>query len=520
MKIADSNIHTRNLIFNWGGHGATLLVMFFLSPYIIGKLSAVSYGIWSLLNVLTGYMGVFDLGVRASVGRHVALYLGKNDEKGVDETIRAGFGFFSLTGTAILLLGVLLGWIFPDIFRGIPKEYHSIVRILLPLMVVNVWFSAVAAIYSSVLAAHDRFDVARGVDFAVLIVRTIGTIWFLHIGWGLWGLALSVMGGNMVAVVGNRICAGRHHRKLKSWPFIYSRERLGEIVNYGFAAFLSAASVKIIGQTDLVIAGAFLSVSNVREYSVGAMIVFYSSTFITIIGRTFFPVVQRSVAANRMEDARQFFYRQIHIAMFFGLLAYIGFASYSKPFIHLWMFQEGFGSEAVKASADVMRILAIAQFPLLYTRPSLNFLAAMGLIYFNARVSIIEALANLCLSLYFVSVLDWGLPGIAAGTLVSRFLIAGTWTPVYLFHRSGISLRSFISSTIFPWGLKGAGLIGLCVLLLWLWPPTTWTIFFSHIFLAAIFWSALSVSLFLPENYKKRVWNKLRKNKPESSVSY
>ncbi len=91
-----ARIHLRNLAFNWGGHAATLLVMFFLSPYIVGELDAVTYGIWSLLNVLTGYMGIFDLGVRASVGRHVALYLGKKDERGVDETIRAGFAFFSM----------------------------------------------------------------------------------------------------------------------------------------------------------------------------------------------------------------------------------------------------------------------------------------------------------------------------------------------------------------------------------------------------------------------------------------
>jgi len=161
-----------------------LLVMFFLSPYIIGKLDAVSYGIWSLLNVLTGYMGLFDLGVRASVGRHVALYLGKGDEKGVDETIRAGLGFFSLTGWLILVAGIILAWLFPQIFRSISAEHHRMVRMLLPLMVVNVWLSAVAAIYSSVLAAHDRFDVARSVDLGVLIVRTAGTVWVLHIGWG------------------------------------------------------------------------------------------------------------------------------------------------------------------------------------------------------------------------------------------------------------------------------------------------------------------------------------------------
>ena len=278
--MSSARIHLRNLAFNWGAHAASLLVMFFLSPYIVGKLDAVSYGIWSLLNVLTGYMGLFDLGVRASVGRHIALYIGKRDERGVDETIRAGLGFFTLTGGLILVIGLLLGLFFPEIFRSVPDEYHSVVQLLLPLMVLNVWFSAIAAIYSSVLAAHDRFDIARLIDLAVLAIRTAATVYTLHIGWGLWGLALSVIASNFLAMIGNRIMAGIQHRGMRSWPFLYSKQRLGEIVNYGLAAFLSAAAFKIIGQTDLVVVGAFISVEDVREYSVGAMIVFYSTTFV------------------------------------------------------------------------------------------------------------------------------------------------------------------------------------------------------------------------------------------------
>jgi O-antigen/teichoic acid export membrane protein len=497
--------HIRNLLFNWGGHAAMLLVMFFLSPYIIGKLDAVSYGIWSLLNVLTGYMGLFDLGVRASVGRHVALYLGKGDEKGVDETIRAGLGFFSLTGWLILVAGIILAWLFPQIFRSISAEHHRMVRMLLPLMVVNVWLSALAAIYSSVLAAHDRFDVARSIDIGVLIVRTAGTVWVLHIGWGLWGLVGSVVVGNILAVAGNCICARFHHHGLRSWPLLYSRERLREIVNYGLAAFVSSASVKIIGQTDLIIVGVALSVSDVREYSVGAMIVYYSSTFVTLIGRTFFPVVQRAVAAGRMGEARHFLYRQVRLALCFGLLVYVGFAIYSRSFIRLWMLQDNFDERSVEASALVMTVLAIAQLPLLYTRPSLNLLAAMGYIRFNAGIAIIEALANLGLSLYFVLVMRWGLAGIAAGTLVSRLLVSGIWVPFYLCRRADIPLRRFVFATLLP-GIFAAGLFAVfCLCLLWIWLPTTWLALWTHIAVATLCWAVLASVMLLPHDYRQRV---------------
>ena len=43
--MSSARKHLRNLAFNWGGHASTLLVMFFLSPYIVGRLNLVNYGI-------------------------------------------------------------------------------------------------------------------------------------------------------------------------------------------------------------------------------------------------------------------------------------------------------------------------------------------------------------------------------------------------------------------------------------------------------------------------------------------
>jgi len=504
-------IHLRNLAFNWGGHAATLVVMFFLSPYIVGKLDAVTYGIWSLLNVLTGYMGIFDLGVRASVGRHVALYLGKKDERGVDETIRAGFGFFSLAGGLILLVGILLGWFFPALFKGLGSEHYTTVRVLLPLMVVNVWLSAIAAIYSSVLAAHDRFDVARGVDMVVLLVRTVGTVFVLQIGWGLWGLAFTIIAGNICAVIGNRIYAGRVHRGLRSFPFLYSKVRLGELFGYGIAAFISKAAIKIIGQSDLVIVGIFLSVADVREYSVGAMLVYYSATFIIIIGNTFFPDIQRTVSSGSIGEVRHLFYRQLRITLCFGLLVYIGFIFYSHAFINLWMFQDGFDHRAVVSAAGVMTVLALSKFPTLYIHPSINVLSALGYIGFTAKLTMLEAVVNLLFSILYVKVFNSGLIGVAAGTLTARLLVSTFAMPYYLCRKLSIPVIQFCRSLIIPAIVSASLLSSVCFLLLKVWSPDTWYAFASQVFIVVLLWGVIGMFLLVPDDLRQRGKNKLIK---------
>ncbi|WP_242637347.1 oligosaccharide flippase family protein [Desulfobacter hydrogenophilus] len=449
------------------------------------------------MSVLAGYMGVFDIGVRSSVGRHVALYLGKKDRVGVDETIRAGFGIFTLTGGLILAVGILLGWLFPFLFKGIDPEHYSTVRFLLPLMVVNIWLSAIAAIYASVLTAYDRFDIARTIDFFVLLVRTVATVYALHKGWGLWGLVGAIILGNFFALIANRIFGGKIHSRLRSFPFLFSRSRMKELFGYGVYSFISSVAFRVIGQSDLLIVGAVLSVAAVREYSVGAMLVYYSTPFVSMISATFFPSVQRKVASDSMDNVQQLLYKQLKISMCFGLVAYIGLTFYAQSFIRLWMFQDGFDMGAVVEAASVMSILSISKLPSLYLIPCQGVLNAMGYARFNAIRAISEAIVNIFFSLFFVMFWGWGLAGVAAGTLVARLLIASVSVPVFLCLKANISFKYFITSVIVP-GFLSAGLFSsICFVLTNTWSISTWMDFAFQVFSAIAAWCVISFYLLL-----------------------
>jgi O-antigen/teichoic acid export membrane protein len=325
--VSGARIHIRNLLANWVGHGANMVVLFFLSPFVVGTLGETEYGIWSLLTVLTGYMGLFDLGVRSSTGRYIILYLGRGDHESLDQTIRTGLGFFTVVGVLMLVAGVVLGLGFPYFFRTAPQEYHFVVAVLLPVLAVNAWVSAVAAVLSSVLVAHERFDLARAVDLVILAVRTVGTILALLWDYGIIGLTVVTLACGVVALAGNYWLAMRIHPTLRVWPLAMIKARLRELFGYGIPACICGVADKITGQTSMVVIGVLISVAAVTVYSVGAMLVFYSTAFIGLIGTTFFPPVQQAVARSDTNSVRWYYYRQVRLALVFGLPAYIGFAN-------------------------------------------------------------------------------------------------------------------------------------------------------------------------------------------------
>lgn len=507
--MSSARKYARNLFINWSGHIVSLVVMFFLSPFVVHSLGQVEYGIWSLLTVLTGYMGILDLGVRASTGRHVMLYLGKEDHQAVDHTIRTSLGFFSLTGGMVLVVGLLAGLIFPSAFSSVPAKYHGLVLILLPVMAINVWFSAIGAVFSTVIIAHERFDITRGIDLGVLAIRTAGTVVALKLGYGLVGLLAVIVASNLVGLLANFVMAHRVYKPFKAWPLMLSRKRVRELMGYGLAAFISAISVKIIGQTDLVIVGAAISVSAVAVYSVGATLIYYSSNFLGHIGATFFPSVQRAAARDEMGSMRWLFLRQVRLGMLTGILLNVGFIVFAEPFIRLWMLGPKFPESSVRQAAMVMAILAGSKLLLLPLIGAGGLLAAMGHIRVTAAITLIEAVTNLSLSIFFVLVLKWGLAGVAAGTFFARLIVRTFFLPWYACGKLSLSLSTFAlrigGTAILAGGLFAAACIGLRATI----PMDSWPTFTGTAALALLCYIPIALLIIVPAEDRRRLLNKL-----------
>lgn len=519
--MRSAHVHTRNLLANWTSHGANLLVMFFLSPFIVNELGPAQYGIWSLLTVLTGYLGVLDMGVRASTGRHVVLYLGKGDAEALDETIRTGIGFFTALGGVLVAVGVVLGLLFPEVFEKVPPEYHNLARVLLPVLAANVWLSAFRVVLASVLTAHDRFDLARGADVVSLALRTGGTLWALVEGWGIVGLTLAVVGSNAVGLLMTYGLARRVYPALRVAPPLFRSRRLKELFGYGLAASVVAVSVKVIGQTDLVIVGAAIDVASVTVYSVGAMLVYYSWSFVSQVGHTFFPPLQRAVARGEKGDTRWLYFRQVYLAMLFTVPVYIGLGVFGREFISLWMAGPKFDSDAVTGAALVMLILSVAKLPLAFSFGSRHLLAAAGSIRINAVMALTEATTNVGLSVAFAVGLGWGIHGVAAGTLVARLATTTFVQPYLACRKLGISWPSYALRVGGRLIASSAVFAGICLAVqraAGYWLEESWGRLFVQAGLSCAAYVPLAVLVILPEADRRRVLRKLRRSTVTSPV--
>ena len=152
----------------------------------------------------------------------------------------------------------MVGLGFPHFFPSTPERFHRLAALLMPALAMNVWLALLGAVFSGILTAHDRFDLARGVDLGVLAVRATGTVLVLNWGYGIAGLTIVTLICSAVALAANLALARRIYSKLRVWPLQLAKARVRELFGYGIWASLATNAYRIIGQTDLIVVGVLL----------------------------------------------------------------------------------------------------------------------------------------------------------------------------------------------------------------------------------------------------------------------
>src|SRR5258707_10649205 len=107
MKRVDKVALVKNVGSSWFALGVNILVGIFLSPYILHHLGDSAFGLWVLIFSITGYYGLFDLGIRSSIIRYVAKYSANTESGEMDRLISTAL----LTYSGIGLMAILLTWL-------------------------------------------------------------------------------------------------------------------------------------------------------------------------------------------------------------------------------------------------------------------------------------------------------------------------------------------------------------------------------------------------------------------------
>src|SRR5689334_20518601 len=109
---------------NWLAFAATLVVGFFLTPYVVRRLGDGPYGVWAFVESLIAYFTLFDLGIAACVVRFVARFHATGDRNDLNRLVSTCLALFVGLGAVVFAIGSgLLPVFVPSLEQaGIPSE--------------------------------------------------------------------------------------------------------------------------------------------------------------------------------------------------------------------------------------------------------------------------------------------------------------------------------------------------------------------------------------------------------------
>jgi O-antigen/teichoic acid export membrane protein len=119
---------------NWLAFAATLLVAFFLSPYLIRTLGDSRYGVWVFVESILAYFTLFDLGIAACVVRFTAKFHAANDQQELNRLASSCFALFLGLGSLAFLIGLALMPLFAPMMQRAGMELGEIVAFSLLML--------------------------------------------------------------------------------------------------------------------------------------------------------------------------------------------------------------------------------------------------------------------------------------------------------------------------------------------------------------------------------------------------
>src|SRR5258708_11238020 len=235
MKSKKSQI-LKNVGSSWFALGVNVLVGIFLSPCILHYLGDEAFGLWILIFSITGYYGLFDLGIRSSIVRYVARYSAINERDELNRIINTAM--FGYTGIGLLAMLVTLAASFyvSSIFR-IPADFVRTARLLFLMVGTSVALGFPFGVFGGILEGLQRFYLLNFVNMSSTLLLAVLIIVALQRGRGLLTIALitvslPLVGGLVNSAVVLRILPLRFNLKHAD------RASMRRIASYSVTTFM------------------------------------------------------------------------------------------------------------------------------------------------------------------------------------------------------------------------------------------------------------------------------------------
>ena len=434
----------KNVSATWLSLAVHAVVGFFLSSFILHRLGDDAFSLWVLVFSLTGYYGLLDLGVRASIVRYVAKFAATKDEEQLSKFLSTSLAFYVAIGLVVLLL-TAVGVIYMPVLFHIPRNLLGTTRVLFLLGGAGIALSFPLSVFAAVLEGLQKFSWAQLSQIGITLFRGALIVIALSHGGGLLAVgAISVAMNFLSYLVLTWMAFRAFHLQLALRYF--DRQAFRKMLGYGSFAFLILIAERLRFQSDSIVIGAFLSSAAITYFSIGSRLVEYSTYAVRSMAQIFTPMSSQFAATGDFARLRHTLVAGNRACALIVLPLTVILLILGKPIITAWVGARYVSSYSVLAVLIGPRAIYLAQ------STSTRILLGMGRHRMLAFVLLLEGGINVILSMLLVR--RFGIVGVALGTAIPLTCTSLFFLPRHICRQLQIPIGGFLKQTyLLPLGL-------------------------------------------------------------------
>lgn len=403
----------RNVLATWIAHAISLVVGFFLMPYVLGTLGAHQYGTWVFINSFVSYSGVLYLGMGETISRFVAKYEAEGRPDRVNEVASLVMVIYGCTGGLALVLTGLLCWLIP-MFGDWTADELTQLRIVILLLGVNLFVSLCGSVCGGVLIGLRRFDLERGVTLVFDFVRFGLIFLFLSEQWGLVTIAAIYLFVTLGEQISYAVLAFRNYPSLRfRWADV-KWSVFEECRGFSAMTLVSNLAYSTINSADSLVIGFMLGAEAIVPYYIGLRLTQFIRQPIDKIAHICMPTAGALAVGNDPRRLTNFLATALGVVVLLIGGMFIGGWFFGGDLIRVWI------GEGYSQSHHILCILLGAQLIALPGSLFRAFLFGAGHARMPGAIYLAEAVCNLICSMVFCHF--WGIVGVAWGTLLTALV--------------------------------------------------------------------------------------------------
>jgi O-antigen/teichoic acid export membrane protein len=409
-----------NTILNFGGQALILVLTFVTAPYTVHRLGAEYFGIVALVQTVAGFAGFLNLGIGRALTKYVSELYWKHEYGQINELFTTAWATCIVGGSLGLLVLVgpqkTIGQLF---FKGGP-QVERVIGYAIYVASIGLFTSMLLEVVSAMPGALQRFDLINRINVVTGVIRCLGPVVLLKMGYGIRAVLVVNLLSNVTGVIAFMIVSRKLIPSLSLVPSFHW-SAFQRLFSFSLPLLVSALCTLIVTRVDRFILAYYMPLVAVTFYTLPYSLSEKLSMGVANISSVVYPFASELHSRDAHDKLEELYVRSSKLLVIITLPLMILLLAIPGAILRFWL-----GPEYATQGAVCLGILGVATFLGALSAVSTMTALGAGKAWMPAAFAIASSVINLVSNLLLIP--RYGINGAALGALLPQAIVV----PVFI----------------------------------------------------------------------------------------